>query len=130
MERSDKGQASTENPFADWISLFSVVADQALTFFPPRIDNGKPLIAPPKNGEHSLRESGNVDIRPVGTNLFIIQFPNAEMREKVLESGPWRIQNKPLIVRKWEPGLRTLEFNMARLPIWVQLSNGPLELFT
>ncbi|XVE89221.1 hypothetical protein DITRI_Ditri19aG0133100 [Diplodiscus trichospermus] len=62
-------------------------------------------------------EFGDVDIRPAGENLFLIQFPNSEARDKVLESGPWHIQNKPLIVRKWEPGLRTLDFNMAKLPI-------------
>ncbi|XVE49273.1 hypothetical protein DITRI_Ditri01bG0069800 [Diplodiscus trichospermus] len=43
--------------------------------------------------------------------------------------GPWHIQNKPIIIQKWDPGLRTLEFNMAKLPIWVQLSHIPLELF-
>ena len=71
-----------------------------------------------------------VDIRPAGQNLFIVQLPNLEMRNKVLELGPWHIQNKPLIVRKWELGMRSLEFNMAKLPIWIQLGNIPLELFT
>ena len=33
-------------------------------------------------------------------------------------------------MRKWEPGLSTLEFNMAKLPLWIKLSNVPLELFT
>ncbi|XVE90995.1 hypothetical protein DITRI_Ditri20bG0120300 [Diplodiscus trichospermus] len=75
-------------------------------------------------------EFGEVDIKLAGTNLFIIQFPNVEIRDRVLESSLWHIQNKPIIVRKWELGLRTLDFNMAKLPIWVQLSNVPLELFT
>ena len=43
---------------------------------------------------------GEVVIKPVGLNLFIIQLPNSTARDKVLESGPWHIQNKPLIVRK------------------------------
>ena len=45
---------------------------------------------------------GEVDLRLAGPNLFIIQFPNSSTRDKVLESGPWHIQNKPIIVRKWE----------------------------
>ena len=75
-------------------------------------------------------KDGDVDIRPVGYNLFIIQFQSTEMRNRVLESGSWHIQNKLLIVRKWEPGMRTLDFNMAKLPLWIQLSNIPLEFFT
>ena len=75
-------------------------------------------------------KEGEVDIKPVGHNLFIVQFPNLDLRNKVLESGPWHIQNKPLIVRKWEPGMQSLEFNMSKLPLWIQLSNIPLELFS
>ena len=63
-------------------------------------------------------------------NLFIIQFQNAVIRDRVLEDGPWHIQNQPLIVRKWEPGLASLEFDMAKLPIWIHLGKVPLELFT
>ena len=75
-------------------------------------------------------DEGEMDIRPAGHNLFIIQFSSSAMRDRVLESGPWHIQNKPLIFRKWEPEMRSLEFNMARLPIWVHLGNIPLELFS
>ena len=45
-------------------------------------------------------EGAEIDIRPTGLNIFIIQFPNFAMRDKVLESRPWHIQNKSLIVRK------------------------------
>ena len=69
-------------------------------------------------------------VKPARHNLFIIQLPNADTMDRVLESGPWHIQNKPLIVRKWEPGLQSLEFNMRKLPIWVHLGNVPLEIFT
>ena len=41
---------------------------------------------------------GDVSIRPARLNLFIIQLPNAATRDKVLEEGPWHIQNQPLIV--------------------------------
>ena len=73
---------------------------------------------------------GEVTIRPAGVNLFIIQFQNAVIRDKVLEEGPWHIQNQPLIVRKWEPGLASLEFDMTKLPIWIHLGKVLLELFT
>ena len=43
---------------------------------------------------------GAVDLRPTGPNLFIIRFSNLITRDRVLEGGPWHIQNQPLIVRK------------------------------
>ncbi|XVE73699.1 hypothetical protein DITRI_Ditri11bG0139900 [Diplodiscus trichospermus] len=73
---------------------------------------------------------GNVEIKPAGPNLFIIQLPNAAARDKVLEQGPWHIQNKPLTVRKWEPGMTSLNFDLSKIPQWIHLHNVPLELFT
>ena len=75
-------------------------------------------------------KAGEVDIHPTRHNLFVIQFSDSAVRDRVLEDGPWHIQNKPLIVRKWEPEMGSLEFNLTKLPIWIQLSNIPLELFS
>ncbi|KAK8577610.1 hypothetical protein V6N13_027879 [Hibiscus sabdariffa] len=47
-----------------------------------------------------------------------------------VKNGPWHIQNKPLILRKWEPNLRRLDFDLKKIPVWVQLYNVPLKLFS
>ncbi|XVF69093.1 hypothetical protein PTKIN_Ptkin11bG0052800 [Pterospermum kingtungense] len=73
---------------------------------------------------------GDVDIFPVGDNLFIFQFPSTAVRDRILESGPWHMNNQPLIIRKWEPGLKSLDFSLSKVPIWLHLRNVPLELFT
>ncbi|XVE74386.1 hypothetical protein DITRI_Ditri12bG0012800 [Diplodiscus trichospermus] len=73
---------------------------------------------------------GELEISPTGSNLFIIQFTSLDARDRVLEQGPWHIQNKPLIVRKWEPSMSSLDFDLAKIPIWIHLRNVPLELFT
>ena len=147
-------------PASDWRKLFSASANQSLRFFPPKPTNGTSIVTPPsgvfEEGELLWKnavvaqfvgripnfsvfqkmvnllwgEDGEVDSRPAGHNLFVLQFPNSQTRDRVIESGPWHIQNKPLIVRRWEPGMRSLEFNMAKLPLWIHLSNIPLELFT
>ena len=105
-------------------------SNQSLQYFAPRRSKGKLIVAPPteviNEGEQIWKnaivvqfvgripnfgafqkmvnmlwgEEGEVDIRPAGHNLFIIQFLSSAMRDRVLESGPWHIQNKPLIVRK------------------------------
>ncbi|XVE49046.1 hypothetical protein DITRI_Ditri01bG0050700 [Diplodiscus trichospermus] len=145
---------------SDWRKLFAASASQSLQFFPPQDLGDRVIVAPlaevfeegveiwrnvvmakfiGKIPNFSLFQrlvnvlwgnDGQVDIRPVGVNVFIIQFLNSPTRDWVLESGPWHIQNKPIIVRKWEPGLRSLEFNLEKIPVWIQLGNLPLELFT
>ena len=117
---------------ADWRKLFSAAKEQSLKFYPPQRANGKVIVSPPKEvferGESKWKnvvvvqfvgripnfslfqrmlknlwgKEGEIEIVLAGFNLFVIQFPNTEMRDKVLESDPWHIQNKPLIVRKWE----------------------------
>lgn len=62
-------------------------------------------------------EDGEVDIKLAGHNSFIIQFSYPALRDLVFEFGPCHIQNKPFTVRKWELGMRSLKFNMAKLPI-------------
>ncbi|XVF38751.1 hypothetical protein REPUB_Repub20aG0128700 [Reevesia pubescens] len=47
-----------------------------------------------------------------------------------METGPWHIQNKSLILKKWEPSLKFLDFILDKLLVWVNLFNEPLELFT
>ena len=131
-----------------------------MKFFPPQPLNGKSIVVPPsevfEEGEQKWKyavvaqfvgripnfsvfqkmvnllwgEDGEIDIKPAGHNLFILHFPNSRVRDRVIESGPWHIQNKPLIVRRWEPGMRSLEFDMTKLPLWIHLGNIPLELFT
>ena len=144
----------------DWRKLFKANPVQTLQFFPPEVSNGTVVVSPPSEifdeGELCWKnavvaqfigripnfslfqrmvnqlwgDEGEVEVRPAGRNLFIIQLPSSEARDRVLEMGPWHIQNNPLIVRRWEPGMKSLDLNMARLLIWIQLGNVPLELFT
>ncbi|XVE62457.1 hypothetical protein DITRI_Ditri06bG0119600 [Diplodiscus trichospermus] len=74
---------------------------------------------------------GEATLQPAKVNLFIIKFSRSEACDKALEEGPWHIQNQPLILRKWEPRMTKLQFDMSKIPIyWIQLENVPLELFT
>ena len=103
---------------SDWRKLFVANFDQSLQFFPSQISNGKIIVEPPveifdegaecwKNAvvgqfigqipNFSLFQrlvnmlwgaDGEVDVRPAGSNLFIIQFPNSATRDRVLKTGP------------------------------------------
>ena len=45
----------------------------------------------------------------------------------VIEDGPWLVEQKPLFVQKWEPGLCLYKPEPSRIPIWVRIFNIPLE---
>ncbi|GJT92144.1 zinc knuckle CX2CX4HX4C containing protein [Tanacetum coccineum] len=45
----------------------------------------------------------------------------------VIENGPWMVENKPLFVRKWEPGLCMSKPDTSKLPLWVKIYDIPLE---
>ncbi|XP_039029118.1 uncharacterized protein LOC120163190 [Hibiscus syriacus] len=62
--------------------------------------------------------------------FICVFFANSSARDWVLENGPWHVQHKPLFLRKWEPNLKELCFDLICMPIWVQLYNVPLELFS
>ncbi|KAE8735791.1 Detected protein of unknown function [Hibiscus syriacus] len=71
-----------------------------------------------------------VQVSTAGKNLFIFSFNSESTRDWVVDNGPWHVQNKTLILRKWEPNLQSLSFDLTKIPIWVHLYNVPLELFT
>ncbi|XP_039047666.1 uncharacterized protein LOC120188249 [Hibiscus syriacus] len=99
--------------------------DQSLDFFPPELRDGVVTVNPPSEGKPS-----QVKVSLAGPNLFVFSFLDVGLREWVLENGPWHIQNKPLILRDWTPGMKKLSFDLSLLPIWVQLYNVPLELYS
>lgn len=143
-----------------WSNLFEGSIDPSMEYFPPNRTEGSIRVKPPvgvfEEGEQQWSNAlvaqflgaipnlsafqktvnllwGNgkeIDLRPAGKNLFIIQFPDEAARDKVLEGGPWYIKGQFLVLQKWEAGMETLELNLSRLPVWIQFSNIPLELFT
>ncbi|XP_039032991.1 uncharacterized protein LOC120168280 [Hibiscus syriacus] len=71
-----------------------------------------------------------VQVSYAGNNLFIFSFDSESARDWVLVNGPWHVQNKTLILRKWEPSFKSFSFNLTKILVWVHLFNVPLELFS
>ncbi|KAK8668938.1 hypothetical protein V6N13_106383 [Hibiscus sabdariffa] len=133
--------------------------DQSLQFFPPVTTNGRARVQPPKevlsNGakqwDNTLvgnflgkspnlsvfqktvdrlwgRES-SVQICFLAPSVYMINFPSRRVRDWVLESGPWHIQQKAIILRRWMLGLKFDVLQLDSAPVWVKLWHVPLELF-
>ncbi|KAK8683909.1 hypothetical protein V6N13_039954 [Hibiscus sabdariffa] len=74
--------------------------------------------------------SGSVEIRFLAPSVYMINFPSQRVRDWVLESGPWHIQQKVIVLRKWMHGLSFEELKLDSAPVWVKLWHVPLELFS
>jgi hypothetical protein len=46
-----------------------------------------------------------------------------------MEAKVWHITNKPLILRKWTPGMQFLKLSLSSIPIWIKLHNLPIEFW-
>ncbi|XP_027155881.1 uncharacterized protein LOC113756396 [Coffea eugenioides] len=63
----------------------------------------------------------------LGPNLFQFLIPREEEREKILNGGPWILDNQILILRSWEKGIEEDENAFRLAPLWVQVWNLPLH---
>ncbi|PWA74759.1 RNA-directed DNA polymerase, eukaryota, Reverse transcriptase zinc-binding domain protein [Artemisia annua] len=50
--------------------------------------------------------------------------------DKVVNSGPWMVSNKPFFVQKWDNHVCLDKKEPDVLPIWIKLGNVPLEAWT
>ncbi|XP_031387323.1 uncharacterized protein LOC116200633 [Punica granatum] len=73
-------------------------------------------------------KQGRVTVSTMGS-LFVFQFLNEEVMTWVLESGPWHVERKYLVLQKWSPQFTEEVLNMRKMPIWVQLRKIPLQYF-
>ncbi|GJT88378.1 hypothetical protein Tco_1070095 [Tanacetum coccineum] len=74
------------------------------------------------------RVYGIADITKTSEGLFYFKFKNKEGMKAVLESGPWMINNVPLVLNVWEPGIWLEKVEPSIIPIWVCVYGIPLEL--
>lgn len=61
---------------------------------------------------------------------FVFQFENLSLLNWVLESGPWFLGKRLLILQKWSPNLTGSKLRWEKIPIWVILRNIPMHLYS
>ncbi|GKG11764.1 zinc knuckle CX2CX4HX4C containing protein [Tanacetum coccineum] len=62
--------------------------------------------------------------------VFPFKFRESDGMEFVLENGSWMVNNKPLMVQKWDPDVVIDISEPKTLPCWIKLHNVPLEAWT
>ncbi|GKA07497.1 RNA-directed DNA polymerase, eukaryota, reverse transcriptase zinc-binding domain protein [Tanacetum coccineum] len=70
----------------------------------------------------------DIDMRVDGTCMF--RFRSEEGMNKVLELGPWLVNNKPLFMQKWDLIIGMDKIEQTKVPLWVTLVNIPMEAWS
>ncbi|KAF3665284.1 putative protein DOWNSTREAM OF FLC-like [Capsicum annuum] len=58
---------------------------------------------------------------------FLVKFGSAEDRDKVMYEGPHMMDNKPIIIKAWEPEFDLSKKVLQTIPIWVKFPNLSLN---
>ncbi|XP_027169532.1 uncharacterized protein LOC113774320 [Coffea eugenioides] len=69
----------------------------------------------------------NLGVVELGPNLFQFNIPNHEDRERILEGGPWVIDNQMLVLNRWKEGIEGDVEAFKLAPVWVQVWNLPMH---
>ncbi|KAK8700198.1 hypothetical protein V6N13_018601 [Hibiscus sabdariffa] len=118
----------TASKIVDWKKLFEGAEEHTLDYFPPARVEGTVAIAPPS----SVFDDGIADWKYALVGQFVGSAPNFSSLQIIIQiiwGKDSTVKNKPLVLRKWEPNLKRLDFDLCRMPIWIQLFNVPLELY-
>jgi hypothetical protein len=75
------------------------------------------------------KQYGDLEVFSLENGMFMFRFQDEVTCNEVLESNTWYIVNKPLILRKWRPGMQVLKLTLTTIPIWIKLVHLPLEFW-
>ncbi|GAV92435.1 DUF4283 domain-containing protein/zf-CCHC_4 domain-containing protein [Cephalotus follicularis] len=63
----------------------------------------------------------------VDSGVFMVKFENAQVRDWILNNGPWDLWGYHLAIRPWSKGM-SLALNECRsMPVWVKLTGVPVH---
>jgi len=55
--------------------------------------------------ESMWKQYDAVEVFSLDNGMFIFRFQDEATCEQILENKLWHVANKPLILRKWQPGM-------------------------
>ncbi|PWA54185.1 hypothetical protein CTI12_AA436950 [Artemisia annua] len=76
-------------------------------------------------GKHGVKHILNQ-----GNGVFVFKFNNIQGLQTFIKSGQWIVNNKPMVVQKWDPSVNLDTNEPTILPVWVKLVNLPLEAWS
>ncbi|KAJ0024642.1 hypothetical protein Pint_08105 [Pistacia integerrima] len=62
--------------------------------------------------------------------FFFFKFAKETTMLQCLEDGCWLLQNRPILLKKWQPQMELNKESPCTVPLWVKFYDVPLELWT
>ncbi|KAG7579838.1 Ribonuclease H domain [Arabidopsis thaliana x Arabidopsis arenosa] len=75
------------------------------------------------------KPAGAMYVMDLPRQFFMVRFESEEEYMAALTGGPWRIFGSYLMVQAWSPEFDPLRHDIATTPVWVRLSNLPVNLY-
>lgn len=75
-------------------------------------------------------KNGKIKAVTLDSGRFLFRFEDAQTLAWVMDEGPWFIDQRPMLLRRWKPRMQFEKLSMENFPIWIKLWNVPLELYT
>ncbi|GMY19594.1 hypothetical protein FCV25MIE_14833 [Fagus crenata] len=72
---------------------------------------------------------GDMQCIDLGNDYFLIRFKLEEDYWRVVNGGPWFINQQFLTIRRWSPGFRPSEARISTTAVWARLPELPIELY-
>ncbi|KAM2964485.1 hypothetical protein FF2_022265 [Malus domestica] len=73
---------------------------------------------------------GEVNIKWVNDNMFIITVQDESMASKIINQVSWAVMKKNFVVKKWNLALALEEIELGIVHFWIQIRGVPLCLVT
>ncbi|XP_070002870.1 uncharacterized protein [Nicotiana sylvestris] len=61
---------------------------------------------------------------------FIFRFDTEDDKNKVIQQGPYTFQNRPMILKQWEPDFQLSKELTRNVPIWVIFPSLPIQFWS
>ncbi|GKC71871.1 zinc knuckle CX2CX4HX4C containing protein [Tanacetum coccineum] len=119
--------------YADKVNKANVKMDNKLNHIPTVINKGHEYVIFDEelliewSRKWELSACGLKHILNNGNEVFVFKFDNLQGLNTVIESGPWIVNNKPMVVQKWDPSVNLDRNEPKTLPLWIKLMNPSLE---
>ncbi|GJQ91963.1 RNA-directed DNA polymerase, eukaryota, reverse transcriptase zinc-binding domain protein [Tanacetum coccineum] len=115
-ESIDGTNASNGRTYAKVVTKDMKIVDNKLNFIPTKInEEGSEIVV----FDEALVAKGSAQWKLTVCGM-----------KKVLELGPWIVNNKPLLLKKWDPTIGMERVEQTSVPLWVSLVNVPIEAWS
>lgn len=61
---------------------------------------------------------------------FIFRFISEEEKVTLLQNGPYTFNNRPLVLKQWEPNFQMSKEPLQVIPVWVRFPKLPIKYWT